>query len=222
MAAPSSAPGNPCASVPSLAQIAHDAVGRAVAAHAGAGPLLLVDATAGNGHDTLFLARAVGENGLVAAFDVQAESLTRVRERLKAEGLECRARLFRGGHERMEPVVRRLMEEGAPDRIAAVVFNLGFLPGSDKAVITRADTTLAALQAATRLVCAHGIVAVHMYSGHAGGREECEAVLAFGEGLPWREWRALAVVQHNKPRNKEWLLVLEPLRDGREGSERTG
>ena len=34
-----------------------------------------IDATAGNGHDTLFLAQCVGANGRVYAFDIQPQAL---------------------------------------------------------------------------------------------------------------------------------------------------
>ena len=47
----------------------------------------VVDATAGNGHDTVFLARLAGPSGQVHAFDVQEEAIRATRERLEKEGL---------------------------------------------------------------------------------------------------------------------------------------
>ena len=43
----------------------------------------VVDATAGNGNDTQFLAELVGENGHVLAFDIQQAALDSTAERLR-------------------------------------------------------------------------------------------------------------------------------------------
>lgn len=205
----------PEAGLPRLDELAHQTVRRAIAAlrRADDAPFLLVDATAGNGHDTLFLARcAEGHGGEVLALDIQEAALAHVRSRLVEASLTGRTRLLLLGHEDLEPCLRRLIaEEGAPSRLAGVMFNLGFLPGSDKRVVTRPETTLAALRGATRLLAPGGVIAVHLYSGHAGGREECETVLAFAAALPWRDWRVLSLAQHNKPRNQEWLVLIERL-----------
>ena len=62
-----------------------------------AGPLML-DATAGNGHDTVFLAELAGEGGMVLAVDRQEEALARSAALLRQRGLERRVRLTRGDH----------------------------------------------------------------------------------------------------------------------------
>ena len=55
---------------------------------------LAVDATMGNGHDTLWLCGLVGENGHVYAFDVQREAVDRTRALLEGEGMSEQATLF--------------------------------------------------------------------------------------------------------------------------------
>ena len=171
----------PPLSVPSLTDFAHQAIGRAVcAAHekgGGCAPVfpLLVDATAGNGYDTAFLARLAGDGGRVVAFDVQRAALDAVRTRLEGEGLLSCANLVLGGHEHMEEALR------------------------------------GALDAAARLLSPGGLLSVHVYTGHAGGMEEGRAVLAWSEALPWEKWRVTALSQHNKARNREWLVLAERL-----------
>ena len=134
---------SPEAGVPGLTDLAHQTVRRAVRAMRQAEgdlPFLLVDATAGNGHDTLFLAQcaAEGSGGEVLALDVQQAALDQTRARLAAASpnrasLAGRTRFLLLGHEHLESCLRRLIaEEAAPARLAAVLFNLGFLPGSDK------------------------------------------------------------------------------------------
>ncbi|SEQ46747.1 hypothetical protein SAMN05421693_13412 [Ectothiorhodospira magna] len=132
----------------------------------------VVDATAGNGHDTLFLARTVGEQGHVWAFDIQSEALTATRERLAGEGVAKRVTLVHDGHQHL----RNHLPDTAEGKIKAVMFNLGYLPGGDHALVTRPDTTLRALDAAMTLLAPDGIISLMIYRGHPGGWEEFEAI----------------------------------------------
>jgi len=132
---------------------------------------LAIDATAGNGHDVAFLAEQVGNSGKVYAFDLQKEAIEATRKLLAKKGVE-NVELHQCGHERME--------EHLPleifGQVAAVTFNLGYLPGGDKSVITQTATTRIALRLSMDLLRPGGIMVVVAYRGHAGGPEECVAV----------------------------------------------
>ena len=132
----------------------------------------VVDATAGNGHDTLELARLVGETGRVYAFDIQQAAIDQTRRRLSRYGLLQRVTLQLCGHEHM---LERL-PPGSRGNIAAVMFNLGYLPGGDKKRITRAATTIRGMEQATRCLRPGGVLTVIAYPGHPGGSEELDAV----------------------------------------------
>jgi tRNA1(Val) A37 N6-methylase TrmN6 len=140
-----------------------------------------LDATAGNGHDTLFLARSVGPEGEVHALDVQAPAITATHKRLEAAGVANRVRLHQVGHEALPDPIPAA-ERG---RLRAVMFNLGYLPAGDKTLITRGTTTLPALAAAGALLAPGGRLTVVAYPGHPGGAEETEAVVGWvRDGLP--------------------------------------
>ena len=132
-----------------------------------------VDATVGNGHDTLFLAQCVGPKGKVIGFDVQQQALDNARHRLQDS--EVSINLHCVGHEEMDSYVQH--------RVAAVMFNLGYLPGSDKSTITQTETTLLALGKALALLECGGLLSVMCYPGHAGGDVESHAVTGFFENL---------------------------------------
>ena len=166
-----------------------------------------VDATAGNGHDALFLARRTAPGGVVHCFDIQAEALARTGRLLAGAGLADAARLHACGHE----CLREVLPDDVCGRVRAVVFNLGFLPGGpagDGAVVTRLATTLAALEAAKAVLAPDGLVAVVCYTGHVGGREEAAAVAAWCAGLDFAAWRAARYELANKPGDAiiAWLL----------------
>ena len=132
---------------------------------------LAIDATAGNGHDVAFLAGQVGSSGMVYAFDLQKEAIEATRKLLVEKELE-NVELHQCGHERME--------EALPSEIfgqmTAVTFNLGYLPGGDKSVVTQTATTRMALRLSMDLLRTGGLLVVVAYRGHPGGPEECAAV----------------------------------------------
>ena len=170
--------------------------------------MLAVDATAGNGHDTVFLADLVGQGGTVWAFDVQEVALAAARERVRlAEGgkLADRVVFAAQGHEQLCCV----LPEFARGKIRGAMFNLGFLPGSDRSVVTTPAATVRALTDLRDFMAPGGVVSVHCYAGHTGGGEETQAVDDFCAKLPWRVWRVVRSETANKPRNREMLFLLE-------------
>ncbi len=148
---------------------------------------LVVDATAGNGHDTLFLANLVGPTGRVIGFDIQESAI---------QSTYCvvshlhQVSLVHDGHENMTAVVQDLIKDpsdkDSPDTssgVAAVMFNLGYLPGGSKTVTTQPETTLSALDQALVLLRPAGLVTLVLYPGHAGGADESSAVRAHVDNL---------------------------------------
>ena len=143
----------------------------------------VIDATAGNGHDTCFLAEAVGHDGRVFAFDVQNDALQRTSARLADVGYANVTLLQRSHAE-----VKAALPEVDHGSVAAVMFNLGYLPGGDHAVTTRTESSLTAISTALSLVRAGGIVTVLAYPGHAGGDDEAGNVQNLIEELPAAEF----------------------------------
>ncbi len=146
---------------------------------------LVVDATAGNGHDTRLLAELAGSRGTVLAFDIQEEALEVTRRRLARENLLSQTQLIHASHAGLAAYLP------AHQPLRAVTFNLGFLPGSGKSVITRPSTTLAGLTQALRHLDAGGLITVVCYPGHDGGKQEAEAVVSLCQSLDSRQFRCL-------------------------------
>lgn len=172
----------------------------------------VLDGTAGNGHDTLLLAQCVGERGKVFAFDVQQTALANTAERLQAAGCAQQVSLIHAGHERLADYVNT--------PLAAAVFNFGYLPGGNKQLTTRADTSIAALQAATALLQPGGLIFATLYPGHPAGLVEANTVEAWASGLPQREIEVLRYQFINQRNQPPYLLVLEkcPAKTGKERS----
>jgi predicted methyltransferase len=165
---------------------------------------LAVDATTGNGHDTVFLAQTVGAKGHVYGFDVQEKAIMRTRDRLSAAAVASRATLIQAGHETMD---HHLPAE-AEGHVGAIMFNLGYLPGSDKTRITRAATTVKALHSAASYLKPDGVITVVQYMGHEGGRDEAHAVDAWAEALDQAQYQALRYQFVNQQNDPPRLLVV--------------
>lgn len=140
---------------------------------------IAIDATVGNGHDTLFLAQTVGQKGKVYGFDIQQDALDITYQRLQKHYVETQVSLFHAGHE----VIPILLPNNARGKIKAAMFNLGYLPGGDKTRTTRISTTLSALEAVLPLLISGGRITILAYTGHPGGSEEANAVKDWSNGL---------------------------------------
>lgn len=148
-------------------------------AHAACQPFLAagsiaVDATAGNGHDTLWLAQQVGPASEVFAIDLQQAALDATASRLASVNVS-NVTLILGDHANLQ----QLLPQRIHGRVAVVMFNLGYLPGGDHARCTRKETTVRALAAALKILQPGGVLSVVAYPGHPGGWEETEAVREF-------------------------------------------
>jgi len=181
-------------------------VHREVAGHLPAGGIA-VDATMGNGHDTLFLAHCVGEEGRVHAFDIQEAALAATRARLEAAGVVERCRLHLCGHEGMGAVLGEAGEKVGG--IAAVLFNFGYLPGADHGLRTSNESSVAAVAEALRWLGPGGILGCVCYTGHEGGVEEAAAVEALLSGLPQEKWLVARYGFLNQQRRPPHALIVQ-------------
>lgn len=166
----------------------------------------VVDATVGTGVDTLFLAKTAGPQGTVFGFDIQPQALAQAEQRLNAAcapgreaGAQARAQ---GAHAhagasgrlaaarlllRSHAELAAALPAAVHGHVAAVMFNLGYLPVAEQdtqaRVITLTETTLPALDAALQVVKPGGIITIVVYPGHEGGDDEANAVEAWASAL---------------------------------------
>lgn len=133
-----------------------------------------IDATMGNGHDTLFLAR---HSHKVYAFDIQDNALNATRLRLEKNSCIDKVDLILAGHETLQQYIK------PKETIDAILFNLGYLPHADTRIITQEKHTITALNQAIRYLSAKGIISILVYPGHTGGESEMQAVIHWYEQL---------------------------------------
>ena len=131
---------------------------------------LCMDATAGRGRDTALLCRLAGPEGRVLAFEIQENAVAQTRALLAQEGLTAEVHLESHAH---------MDRYAAPGTVDCVVFNFGRLPGGDPTIVTKADSSVRAIEAGLRLLKTGGVMAIALYYGKENGYEEQEAVLDY-------------------------------------------
>lgn len=132
---------------------------------------IAVDFTMGNGHDTEFLSKTVGENGHVYAFDIQASALESTSKNLAAAGCPNNYTLIHDSHHNVKNYVKEPIKAG--------MFNLGYLPGGDKSITTMRATTLPAIEAAIDLLGKDAILLIAVYPGHPEGDAEGKEITEY-------------------------------------------
>lgn len=163
----------------------------------------VIDATMGNGNDTLFLAEKVGTSGHVYAFDVQEQALINTAKKLKEHGYDKQVTLFLKGHETINDVLI------TDQTIKAAIFNLGYLPKSDKQIMTHERTTIIALKALMDHLVEKGRIILVIYDGHEGGKIEKEEVISFVSSLPQEKFSVLSYQFINQKNNPPSLICIE-------------
>lgn len=164
----------------------------------------VVDATAGNGNDTFFLAELVGEDGKVFAFDIQQAALEATAGRLGE--LTSRVNLILDSHANVDRYVNQ--------PIGGAMFNLGYLPYSnDKSIITKPDSTIQAIHKLLGMLKKGGIITISVYDGHDGGKEERDALLAYVKTLHQADVHVIRYELLNQRNNPPFLVALEKVRD---------
>ena len=165
---------------------------------------IVVDATMGNGHDTLFLAKLAKQ---VYAFDIQEQALEKTSQRIQEAGL-TNVDLILQGHETVDQFVTE---------VKAAIFNLGYLPSADKGIITQPQTTIESLDKLCQMLIKGGRIAIMIYYGHEGGDIERDAVLDFVSQLPQQEYTATIYRTLNQINNPPFLVMIEKLERYRHG-----
>ena len=142
----------------------------------------VIDSTLGNGHDALFLSKLIGNEGKLIGFDIQKDAIEKTEENLITAGIEKdNFQLYQLSHAEILNTLASDKHEG--EKVSAIMFNLGYLPSGDKAIITKIDSTLSALQQSTECLKVGGVITVMCYPGHSGGDDEAKAVVDWANRL---------------------------------------
>lgn len=161
-----------------------------------------IDATCGNGKDTAFLADILGENGFVYSFDIQDVAIEKASRHLLELGLSDRVKFIKDSHEKLDFYVQ--------EKVKAVMFNLGYLPGGDHSICTKGESTICAIKKAMELISDDGIISIVIYYGGDSGFEEKEAVISFVEKINPKDFSVMKLEFVNQTNCPPILVCIRP------------
>lgn len=165
----------------------------------------VIDATCGAGFDALALARSAltADSGALHALDVQEPAIVATRARLH-ESLPpaalARVHLHQQSH-------ATFPSEIAPGTVRLIVYNLGYLPGANKALTTQVSSTLESLAAALPLLQPGGCVSITAYPGHPEGARERDMLLDYTATLDPMLWSCCQHVWINRRAAPTLILI---------------
>jgi|SRR5699024_5028727 len=165
----------------------------------------VIDATCGNGHDTLFLSKLTGTSGTVFGFDIQPEAIQNTSVRLQMEAPFQNTTLIQDSHSNF----LHHISVDKLTRLGGAIFNLGYLPGGDKQIVTTADSTITALEGIMTHLKSKGIIVLVIYHGHPEGKEEMEDIMKYARLLDQQLFSVLYYGFINQKNNPPFILAIE-------------
>jgi SAM-dependent methyltransferase len=157
---------------------------------------IVIDATCGNGRDTLFVAQHLGAR--VIAIDLQQTAVEKTKQTIEDHQLKEKVTCYCASHEQL----RKYCVE--PN---LVIYNLGYLPGGNKQITTMRDSTLNSLKEALTILHPKGALSITLYPGHEEGWHETQAVLRWAKTLPSDEWSAIHHEWINRSKAPSFLWI---------------
>jgi SAM-dependent methyltransferase len=166
---------------------------------------IAVDATVGNGHDTLYLAQRVGECGRVFGFDIQKEAIAATSARLQEHNVLNRVTLFQASHDQLIEKIPSIYH----GRITGAMFNLGYLPGGDKRIVTKPDSTIRAIEQLLQIMAKEGLIVLVVYHGHPEGIIERDELLNYVKTIDQKRAHVLKYEFINQINNPPFIIAIE-------------
>lgn len=160
----------------------------------------VIDATCGNGNDTLFLAQKVGSSGQVYAFDIQEQAIANTRMRLSEAGVVERVKLIHDSHAMMNLYIT--------DPVKIILFNLGYLPGGNKEITTILESSLVAIKNGLEILQKGGLMVLVIYPGHPEGKVERDTIDPWAQKLDDREFQVVKIHYHNQTSDAPYVLAI--------------
>jgi hypothetical protein len=164
-----------------------------------------IDCTVGNGNDTIFLAKIVGESGRVFGFDIQSLAIEKTSTMLAENGLSKQVSLHLSGHENVKSIVPSELH----GKVKGAIFNLGYLPGGDKEIVTVPETTIQAVHDLLEIIAQEGIIVIVVYYGHPEGVIERDRLFEYAKNIPREIAHVLEYRFINPTNNPPFIIAIE-------------
>lgn len=164
--------------------------------------LVFIDATCGNGYDTLFLCKHAKNknNATVLAFDIQEVAIRRTLSLLNENLDYINYKVIKDSHEFINKYLNKSFD--------IALFNLGYLPNSDKSITTNGSTTVNAIDNLLPHLKINGKIFITIYISHDDGNE-FNVVHNYLKALDKSKYNVLHMNLINKDKTPPELYIIE-------------
>ena len=147
-----------------------------------------LDATCGNGYDTIYMAELLKDKGHVDAYDIQQVALDNTNIKLVENNIS-NVTLINKSHDLIDPSLYDL-----------VIFNLGYLPNANKAITTNHETSLKAIKLLSDEIINNKnlLIIICIYPGHDEGKLEAKYIEEFVLNLPSNKYLVTKYLNYNR------------------------
>lgn len=135
-----------------------------------------IDATCGNGHDSVYLCELCGKSGKLISIDIQEDAVTATKKALAENGFENMCDVVCSSHSKIDKFAK-------PNSVDCIVFNFGWLPGGNHEIFTRAESSIPAIEKSLDILKPGGLLSLCVYYGRNNGYSERDAILDFVKNL---------------------------------------
>lgn len=161
----------------------------------------VIDATCGQGHDALTALQLILPAGHIWCIDIQKTAIEKTRACIESS---CSTTLAK--HVTfLQQCHSKLPKLDKPPKL--IIYNLGYLPGSDKKIRTQKSSTMESLNDALMLIQEDGLISIMLYPGHKEGREEEEMILPFVRALDSKLFRVFTFTNLHRLSAPHLLLI---------------
>jgi len=162
---------------------------------------IVIDATMGNGHDTLFLRKQLNDDGFIYGFDIQKAAIERTKDRLVQNNCYDHVKLIHDSHENFKKYIE------AP--VDLILYNLGYLPKGDKSITTESDQTLKSVKEGMGLLRSGGVIIITVYPGHLPGALELEVLSDYLKTINQKKYAVMKVDFFNYKNKPPVVFMIE-------------
>lgn len=162
----------------------------------------VIDATLGNGYDTLKIAELLLGQGKIYGFDIQPLAIESSQQLLSSlPAPKPIIHLIEDSHANFAQYIQ--------EEVDFIIYNLGYLPKGNKAITTLAESTLQSVKSGLALLKANGIMLIAVYHGHDAGKSEKATLESYLSTLDQKYFNVLKQQFINQKNTPPFIYVIE-------------
>lgn len=160
---------------------------------------IAADMTVGKGNDSKYILKNTQIEKLYG-FDIQKEAEIESKNLI---GKDPRFIFHLASHDKIDKYIKEGLD--------LAIYNLGYLPGGNKEITTKYQSTIKSLEKTLDLLNKDGIVILTIYPGHPAGKIESEKIEAYLRKIDQKKYEIIKITYPTRPKNPPYIIVIQKI-----------